>query len=594
MAAHVAAGAAARPRAADSALRAVLQAKASGDSNWDEVMRRVLSLTTGNAHFGNLPRATRFDTILEAVVPSRTDPTHEKLVAVVNLLISGGAVRPDEAAQIYTALLDRVSKYNSQNVQSNLDRLVTDVREAVAVRERQMAAGNVSSLVALNAFLGTLPATAERGGQADYVSFVSALRIMVSEAPQSMVYRSGPDTYFQTSRHGTQTVNLTRAFANLAPLWGVAAPADGAATVGNLLTPNTRLLLLLVAPFTDANSLSRDSYLGHLVNLYREAIGVTHLEERTFREVTEVSRALGQEDQGQTLQQTLNFLLTRRAAPRRGNVRLSEQETRLLRFVQGAVRDLMFNEGYAPSDAIDRASRLLEDGTYEPHAWFLDYVFDYFHRAAAMSPDYFVQAVLSPQWVPPPGFFDRQFVFPEDDPPASSSGSLVWDDGDSYKTPSSTSSSASVSPASSLLSLRGVDPANVSLPPSSVMSLSGSPSASAVSLPVASSSAASRRSSGATRTSSPPGATAFDPFSLLGARPKMTNVEMGMRRAALINNSVDDLAARLSRVTASASPVRRRRSRSPLFERTGSPDDPMTGDNEDDAFGYLRPRGRFM
>lgn len=57
-------------------------------------------------------------------------------------------------------------------------------------------------------------------GQADYAGFVSALRLLVSEVPQVDVYQAGPDFYLQTSRGGAQTVNLTRAFQTLEPLWG--------------------------------------------------------------------------------------------------------------------------------------------------------------------------------------------------------------------------------------------------------------------------------------------------------------------------------------------------------------------------------------
>ena len=90
------------------------------------------------------------------------------------------------------------------------------------------------------------------------------------------VYQSGPDYFFQTSRQGLQTVNLSQAFKNLQGLWGVRAPTGDRATVSSLLTPNSRLLLLLIAPFTDSGSVSRDTYLGHLLTLYREAIGQAH------------------------------------------------------------------------------------------------------------------------------------------------------------------------------------------------------------------------------------------------------------------------------------------------------------------------------
>lgn len=194
----------------DPAMLAALQSQPSGvtpSDDWAAAMDRILALTTRNPEaFRQQPQANRFSAILEAVVPSRTNPTHEKVLAIVNALTESKAIRKDEAGLIYNALLERVARYNSTNVQANLDRLTTDVREAVAQRERFMHDTNLGSQVALNAFLSTLPANVPRG-QEDYVSFISALRLLVAEVPQSEVYQSGPDYFFQTSRQGLQTVN---------------------------------------------------------------------------------------------------------------------------------------------------------------------------------------------------------------------------------------------------------------------------------------------------------------------------------------------------------------------------------------------------
>ena len=316
----------------DPAMLAALQSQPSGvtpSDDWAAAMDRILALTTRNPEaFRQQPQANRFSAILEAVVPSRTNPTHEKVLAIVNALTESKAIRKDEAGLIYNALLERVARYNSTNVQANLDRLTTDVREAVAQRERFMHDTNLGSQVALNAFLSTLPANVPRG-QEDYVSFISALRLLVAEVPQSEVYQSGPDYFFQTSRQGLQTVNLTQAFKNLQGMWGVRAPVGDRATISSLLTPNTRLLLLLIAPFTNSSTISRDSYLGHLITLYREAIGQTQVDEQTFQEITSVSRALGQQDTG-SLEATLNFLLTNRQQKIPSQFTLSTEEERIL------------------------------------------------------------------------------------------------------------------------------------------------------------------------------------------------------------------------------------------------------------------------
>ena len=149
------------------AMLAALQSQPSGvtpSDDWAAAMDRILALTTRNPEaFRQQPQANRFSAILEAVVPSRTNPTHEKVLAIVNALVESKAIRKDEAGLIYNALLERVARYNSTNVQANLDRLTTDVREAVAQRERFMHDVNLGSQVALNAFLSTLPANVPRG-----------------------------------------------------------------------------------------------------------------------------------------------------------------------------------------------------------------------------------------------------------------------------------------------------------------------------------------------------------------------------------------------------------------------------------------------
>lgn len=383
------------------------------DDGWGASINRIMALTAGDRHkFSSQPFANRLDAILEAVVPSRKDPTHEKVLTIVNALIETGAIRKDEGAGVYDALLHRVSKYNSVNVQNNLDRLASDVREAVAQRVR-IADGNLGSMAALNSFLSRLPATVERG-QENYTGFLSALRLLVSEVPSTEVYQSGPHFFLQSSRNGTQTVNLTSAFENLKSLWGVKAPTMERLSISALLTPNTRLLLLLVSPFTDSVSISRDSYLGYLLTLYREALGKAHLDERTLNEVTQVSRAFG-DDNVANLQATLNFLLTNRQKRVPKDYSLTVEEERILRFVQQAVSLRMMQENLSPTEALDVTSANMEPTFYANNRDFINRLMDYFHRAAVMAPDYFMGAVMNPRWNPPEGFFTGVFDFPEKD-----------------------------------------------------------------------------------------------------------------------------------------------------------------------------------
>lgn len=408
----------------DPAVLAAMQSQPSGvtaSDDWTAAMDRIMALTARSPDaFRQQPQANRFSAILEAVVPSRTNPTHEKVLTIVNALLDSKAIRKDEAGLIYNALLERVARYNSTNVQANLDRMGTDVKEALAQRERFHRDGNLGSLVALNAFLSTQPANVPRG-QEDYTNFISALRLMVTEVPQSEVYQSGPDYYFQTSRQGLQTVNLTQAFKNLQGLWGVRAPVGDRSTLSSLLTPNSRLLLLLIAPFTNTNSLSRDSYLGHLVTLYREAIGQAQVDEQTYQEITSVSRALGQEDTG-SLEATLNFLLTNRRQQVPPQYTLNAEEERILRYVQQSVSLYLMREGATPSAALDMTARNMEPSFYASNRAFINRLMDYLHRAAAMNGEYFTNAILNPHWLPPPGFYTGEFDLPE------GNDGFLWDD----------------------------------------------------------------------------------------------------------------------------------------------------------------------
>ena len=440
----------------DPATRAALQSQPSGVTpadDWSEAMRRILALTARNPEaFRQQPQANRFAAILEAVVPSRPNPTHEKVLAIVNALAETKAIRPDEAGQVYNALLERVGRYNSSNVQTNLDRLVTDVKEAVAQRERFFKEANLGSLVALNAFLSTLPANVPRG-QEDYVNFLSALRLMVAEVPQSEVYQSGPNYYFQTSRQGLQTVNLTQAFQNLQGLWGVRAPLGDRSTVSSLLTPNARLLLLLIAPFTDSGSISRDSYLGHLLTLYREAIGQARVDEQTYQEITSVSRALGQEDTG-SLEATLNFLLTNRRQRLPPQYALNAEEERILRFVQQSTALYLMREGASPSASLDMTAANMEPSFYAANRPFVNRLMDYLHRAAALNPEYFTNVILNDRWLPPPGFYTGEFDLPE------ANDGFMWDDVDSVFLPGKKEAGDSQSHRASLADLGAAGPAS--------------------------------------------------------------------------------------------------------------------------------------
>ncbi|ARQ79750.1 pIIIa [Bat mastadenovirus WIV17] len=401
---------------------AIYQSQPASQEDWAATFKKVLALTKNNPdNFASQPKANRFNAILETIIPSRSNPTHEKVLCIVNALIDSKAIRKDEAGQMYNALLERVSKYNSTNIQTNLDKLVGDVREVTALKEK--SSQNVGSMIALNAFLSKLPATVERG-QNEYIAFISALRIFVAETPQTEVYQAGPNFYLQTTRNGSQTVNLTRAFDNLKSIWGINSNQASNTSISSLLNPNTRLLLLLMAPFTSNTSIPRGSYVGYLLSLYREALGNTHIEEKTYQEIQEVSRALGQKN-SENLQATLNYLLTNRPKKLPEEYSLTPHEEKILRYIQQAIALYMMQTGATATTALDRTASSFEPSFYSQNKGFINKLMGYFYKAAETSSDYFLNAVLNRHWLPPQGFFTGNFDFPEveDD--------YIWEDFDS-------------------------------------------------------------------------------------------------------------------------------------------------------------------
>ncbi|TKX88054.1 hypothetical protein C5L27_13630, partial [Staphylococcus argenteus] len=101
----------------DPAVSAAMQSQPSGvtaSDDWTAAMDRIMALTARSPEaFRQQPQANRFSAILEAVVPSRTNPTHEKVLTIVNALLDSKAIRKDEAGLIYNALLESVARYNS-------------------------------------------------------------------------------------------------------------------------------------------------------------------------------------------------------------------------------------------------------------------------------------------------------------------------------------------------------------------------------------------------------------------------------------------------------------------------------------------------
>lgn len=205
---------------------------------------------------------------------------------------------------------------------------------------------------------------------------------------------------------------------------GVHGATSGRSSAASLLTPNARLLLLLTAPFTDNVGIGRDSYIGHLLSLYRETLSQTVPDEQTFREITDVSRSGLRETDTENLRGTLNFLVSGRRQTAPQAVMLSPEQERLLRYVQQAVSLYLTQHGADPANALDQVAADIEPSVFHRHRAFLNRLFDYLRRAAALNANYFHSVILNALWHPPPGFFTGQFDIPPAEGPLDN---LEWD-----------------------------------------------------------------------------------------------------------------------------------------------------------------------
>nr|WRQ19811.1 MAG: pIIIa protein [unidentified adenovirus] len=365
------------------------------------------------------PKANRIETILESIVPSRKDPTSTKVFAIVHALLKRGVIRKDEVGSTYCAILQRVAKYNSLNVQSNLDTIVQDI--AISNSNLQQQFPITASLVVFNAFLKTLPAVIGKG-QNDYQAIIGALKALISETRNAELYKSGPSFFLNTFISGSQTVNLTKAFSELQEIWKLKTSLGSALPVTSLLSTNSRLFLVLISPFVDVSSLTPDSYISFIMKLYKGTF--VDLTDNVLQgEIKNISKGITEKD-SENIQQTLNFLLTNTRKRDEIPSPLTPAELMILRRLQQTVKTLLSaRPNLAPSHALDIASSNLEQEVYLSHMNFVNSLFDYMHKAAAFNQDYFMHTVLNKHWVPPSGFRIGEFNIPTSD-------NWLWDEED--------------------------------------------------------------------------------------------------------------------------------------------------------------------
>lgn len=358
--------------------------------------------------FKRQPVANKLIALQNAVVPPRVNDTPSKIVTLLEELIRMGAISKSEAAPLYSDLLIRVHRYNSSNVQSNLDILLGDIRTAQSEAIRNSNIGFLSNQSILNSFFQSLPSVVPLGQQ-NFEALKQTLRLFVNEAPNVTLFKSGPDTMMQVNIRGVNTVNLNQAFNNLNRFWGITVYGDSLPNaVTSQLSSNTRVLLLLLAPFTNANTFSPDTVLNVLVQLYRDTISAS-LEEpqQTEREIERIAMDVG--TSGLDLTRTMGYLLKNRENSVVTDKVLSPRQLQLLRFIQQSLFDRIDRNGEDPAQALAEIPLSFAPSFYEENGSFIRRLIHYLELALRNSPSYFREIYSNKYWTPPSSFWTRNY-----------------------------------------------------------------------------------------------------------------------------------------------------------------------------------------
>lgn len=222
--------------------------------------------------FRQQPLANKISVLEKAVVKPRKDDTPDRVAALVKELVKRGALTQEEAGPVYSDLLIRVHKFNGANVQENLAVLTEDIRAAQSSAIRNVDVSSLSNQTVLNSFFIKIGPSVPYG-QDNFEAFKQVLRLFVNEAPGIRVFISGDATILQANVRGVISVNLNEAFKNLYNYWGVIL--DGERVPGTLtarLTANTRVLMMLLSPFTLNSTFIPDSFISYIMGMYRDTI----------------------------------------------------------------------------------------------------------------------------------------------------------------------------------------------------------------------------------------------------------------------------------------------------------------------------------
>lgn len=360
--------------------------------------------------FRSQPLANKISVLERAVVKPRKDDTPDRVAALVKELVKRGALTQDEAGPVYSDLLIRVHKYNGANVQENLAVLTDDIRAAQTAAIRTIDVGSLSNQTILNSFFTKLgPAVPH--GQENFESFKQILRLFVNEAPGIRVFLSGDATLLQANVKGVISVNLDEAFKNLYHYWGVTLEGDSIpGTLTSKLTANTRVLLMLLSPFTLPNSFIPDSFMSYVMDMYRDTLGSDYeVDENTESEVFNVAKSIGSD--GLDLKHTMGYLIKGRdrtavvQAPRQ----LTPRQLQVLRYIQDGLVDRIDRNGEDPSEALDNIQFSFSPSYYELNGSFIRRLIHYMRVALINSPSYFREIYTNKYWTPPGSFWSRNY-----------------------------------------------------------------------------------------------------------------------------------------------------------------------------------------
>ncbi|QQM18087.1 pIIIa [Psittacine adenovirus 2] len=368
--------------------------------------------------FRNLPLANKMLELEKAIVEPKKEDTPRMLSTLIKNLVSEGAIYPEEASSVYSRLLTRLVKHSSIRNHSSLLGLVEDIQQGQknAIVSQLQNVPAMSNMLVLNNFFNGLPRTVS-SGQQNFDAFKQLLKqFIIDYNPYLEVYKSGPDTFLQYNYGpAIQKVNLSQAFQNLSKLWGVKITAEGdIPSLTSLLQPQTRFLMLLLSPIAMEGHFIRDSFISYLMKLYKNTVSPP-LNSQPVEELGNVIASLGPSYDQLKLRQGLNYLITNQQAEYRPDVPdMTKEEEAILRYIQTLMKTKLLPHRALSEKDIDNVVQNLNPAVFSGHLPFINKLFDYFRKVLRVNPQALTRIIQSPTWQPPPAFFLKNVLLPQD------------------------------------------------------------------------------------------------------------------------------------------------------------------------------------